>query len=133
MRALGRISRCTARHIGNRKTLSMPMNSPFASKTGAAVRTQAASRAVLGVLALAVLIPALAHAEALRLVTGELPPYATRERPDHGIALDIVRKQNLVTLPDRPARMRLASAAESAGQPSRKRPLCVRRLPFWSG
>jgi len=68
------------------------MNSPFASKTGAAVRTQAASRAVLGVLALAGLIPALAHAEALRLVTGELPPYATRERPDHGIALDIVRK-----------------------------------------
>ncbi len=31
---------------------------------------------------------------------------------------DIVRKQNLVTLPDRPARMRLASAAESAGQPA---------------
>ena len=33
-----------------------------------------------------------AGAENLRLVTGELPPYATQERPDDGIALDIVRK-----------------------------------------
>ncbi|MBC7926764.1 MAG: DUF885 domain-containing protein [Bryobacteraceae bacterium] len=31
---------------------------------------------------------------------------------------EIVRKQSLVTLPTRPARMRLASAAESAGQPA---------------
>lgn len=28
----------------------------------------------------------------LRIVTGELPPYATEGRPDHGIALDIVRR-----------------------------------------
>ncbi len=38
------------------------------------------------------LLPTIAHAESLRLVTGELPPYATRERQDDGIALDIVRK-----------------------------------------
>ena len=31
-------------------------------------------------------------AETLRLSTGELPPYATRERADDGIALNIVRK-----------------------------------------
>ena len=37
-------------------------------------------------------IPTTAAAENLRLVTGELPPYATQERPDDGIALDIVRK-----------------------------------------
>ncbi len=37
-------------------------------------------------------VPATAAAENLRLVTGELPPYATQERPDDGIALDIVRK-----------------------------------------
>lgn len=37
-------------------------------------------------------MPVLALAENLRLVTGELPPYATQERPDSGIALDIVRK-----------------------------------------
>lgn len=30
----------------------------------------------------------------------------------------IIRRENLVTLPDRPARMRLASEAESAGQPA---------------
>jgi polar amino acid transport system substrate-binding protein len=41
---------------------------------------------VFGVAASAV------HAETLRLVTGELPPYATEERPDQGIALDIVRR-----------------------------------------
>ncbi len=35
---------------------------------------------------------AAVHAETLRLVTGELPPYATEERPDQGIALDIVRR-----------------------------------------
>lgn len=37
-------------------------------------------------------LPAGARAESLRLVTGELPPYATQERTDDGIALDIVRK-----------------------------------------
>jgi uncharacterized protein (DUF885 family) len=31
---------------------------------------------------------------------------------------DIIRKQNLVTLPDRPARIRIASAAETAQQPA---------------
>ncbi|MBC7919082.1 MAG: transporter substrate-binding domain-containing protein, partial [Rhodoferax sp.] len=31
-------------------------------------------------------------AETLRLSTGELPPYATEQRPDQGIALDIVRR-----------------------------------------
>jgi polar amino acid transport system substrate-binding protein len=36
---------------------------------------------------------AAAHAQqALRLTTGELPPYATEQRPDQGIALDIVRR-----------------------------------------
>lgn len=35
---------------------------------------------------------ATAKAQTLRLVTGELPPYATQERPDQGIALDIVRR-----------------------------------------
>ena len=33
-----------------------------------------------------------AAAQVLRLATGELPPYATQERPDQGIALDIVRR-----------------------------------------
>jgi polar amino acid transport system substrate-binding protein len=37
-------------------------------------------------------VPLPVQAEHLRLVTGELPPYATRERSDEGIALDIVRK-----------------------------------------
>lgn len=31
-------------------------------------------------------------AEELRLISGELPPYATQERPDQGIALSIVRQ-----------------------------------------
>jgi polar amino acid transport system substrate-binding protein len=31
-------------------------------------------------------------AESLRIVTGELPPYATESRADHGIALEIVRR-----------------------------------------
>jgi len=35
---------------------------------------------------------ASAAAQVLRLATGELPPYATQERPDQGIALDIVRR-----------------------------------------
>lgn len=35
---------------------------------------------------------AVGAAETLRLSTGELPPYATREREDGGMALDIVRK-----------------------------------------
>ncbi len=34
---------------------------------------------------------AMAHGPTLRLATGELPPYATQERPDQGIALDLVR------------------------------------------
>lgn len=33
-----------------------------------------------------------ARAETLRLVSGELPPYASEHEPDQGIALDIVRK-----------------------------------------
>jgi polar amino acid transport system substrate-binding protein len=33
-----------------------------------------------------------ATAQVLRVATGELPPYATQERPDQGIALDIVRR-----------------------------------------
>lgn len=37
-------------------------------------------------------LPLHVQAENLRLVTGELPPYATQERTDQGIALDIVRK-----------------------------------------
>lgn len=45
--------------------------------------------AVLLVLACAC---APAAAQVLRLATGELPPYATQERPDQGIALDIVRR-----------------------------------------
>lgn len=44
---------------------------------------------IAGVLGL---LPALAQSQTLRLVTGELPPYATQERPDSGIALDVVRK-----------------------------------------
>ncbi len=32
------------------------------------------------------------HAQTLRLATGELPPYASEQLPDQGIALDIVRK-----------------------------------------
>ena len=31
-------------------------------------------------------------AETVRLATGELPPYATEQRPDQGIALDIIRR-----------------------------------------
>lgn len=37
-------------------------------------------------------LPGAVRAENLRLVTGELPPYATQERSDDGIALNIVRK-----------------------------------------
>ena len=37
-------------------------------------------------------VPLSVHAEALRLATGELPPYATQDRPDQGMALEIVRK-----------------------------------------
>ena len=37
-------------------------------------------------------LPLHVQAENLRLVTGELPPYATQERTDQGIALDIVRR-----------------------------------------
>lgn len=37
-------------------------------------------------------LPAFVCAGNLRLVTGELPPYATQERADDGIALDIVRR-----------------------------------------
>lgn len=32
------------------------------------------------------------HAQDLRLVTGELPPYATQDRSDQGISLDVVRQ-----------------------------------------
>lgn len=44
------------------------------------------------VLVFCLALPVLAVAENMRLVTGELPPYATQERVDEGIALDIVRK-----------------------------------------
>ena len=33
-----------------------------------------------------------ASAQTMRLATGELPPYATEQRPDQGIALEIVRR-----------------------------------------
>lgn len=33
-----------------------------------------------------------ANAQPLKIATGELPPYSTQERPDQGLALDIVRK-----------------------------------------
>jgi len=36
-----------------------------------------------------------AAAEVLRLATGQFAPYATQERPDQGIALDIVRRATL--------------------------------------
>ncbi|MFN4238792.1 MAG: substrate-binding periplasmic protein [Vogesella sp.] len=42
-------------------------------------------------LLLLLLLP-LAHGQALRIATGELPPYATQERPDQGVALQIVRR-----------------------------------------
>lgn len=50
----------------------------------------AALAALVGVSLAA--LSSMAHAEALRLATGELPPYATQDRPDQGIALEIVRK-----------------------------------------
>jgi len=43
-------------------------------------------------LALFAACPTVYAAEKIRLATGELPPYATQERSDEGIALDIVRK-----------------------------------------
>lgn len=55
------------------------------------VRSRLLRRSTFVTLAVACM-PVLALAENLRLVTGELPPYATQERPDSGIALDIVRK-----------------------------------------
>lgn len=42
-------------------------------------------------LCLLLLLPC-AHGLALRIATGELPPYATQERPDQGMALQIVRR-----------------------------------------
>jgi len=36
-------------------------------------------------------------AETLRLATGELPPYASVQYPDQGIALDIVRRAFAIT------------------------------------
>jgi polar amino acid transport system substrate-binding protein len=42
-------------------------------------------------LCLLLLLPC-AHGLALRIATGELPPYATQERPDQGVALQIVRR-----------------------------------------
>lgn len=42
-------------------------------------------------LLLLLLMP-FAHGQALRIATGELPPYATAERPDQGVALQIVRR-----------------------------------------
>ncbi len=47
---------------------------------------------IVGALVLFSGLSAVAWAEDLRLVTGELPPYATHERADDGIALHIVRK-----------------------------------------
>lgn len=49
------------------------------------------TRRVLVLVALAA-TPWVFAAETIRLATGELPPYATQERSDEGIALDIVRK-----------------------------------------
>lgn len=45
-----------------------------------------------GLLAALLLLGAPARAAALRIATGELPPYATQTRPDLGIALHIVRR-----------------------------------------
>jgi polar amino acid transport system substrate-binding protein len=45
----------------------------------------------LCVLLLLLLLP-LAQGHALRIATGELPPYATQERGDQGVALQIVRQ-----------------------------------------
>lgn len=45
-----------------------------------------------GVALWSVVMGAHAQQQTLRLATGELPPYATEQRPDQGIALDIVRK-----------------------------------------
>lgn len=42
-------------------------------------------------LCLLLLLPC-AHGLALRIATGELPPYATQERPDQGVALQIVHR-----------------------------------------
>lgn len=47
---------------------------------------------LVGLVAAGVGMSVQAQAENLRLVTGELPPYATQERSDDGIALDIVRR-----------------------------------------
>jgi polar amino acid transport system substrate-binding protein len=48
--------------------------------------------AKLVVLAFCTLAGAGLPAETLRLATGELPPYASEQLPDQGIALDIIRK-----------------------------------------
>lgn len=48
-------------------------------------------------LVMGVLFSLGSQAESPRLVTGELPPYATRERPDDGVALDIVRRASIRT------------------------------------
>ncbi len=53
-------------------------------------RLRQVAAALLGCGALAGFAPA--HAEDLRLVTGELPPYATQDRPDEGISLNAVRQ-----------------------------------------
>jgi len=46
----------------------------------------------LALVASVVLAAAGVQAGTLRIATGEWPPYATQERPDQGIALDIVRR-----------------------------------------
>ncbi|ARV19032.1 hypothetical protein AEP_02104 [Curvibacter sp. AEP1-3] len=52
-----------------------------------------AFRTLMGAALLALALACVsATAQVLRLATGELPPYATQERPDQGIALDIVRR-----------------------------------------
>lgn len=47
---------------------------------------------VVALLCALVMPSALAQMQTLRIVTGELPPYATEGRPDQGIALDVVRR-----------------------------------------
>ncbi|MDC7717745.1 transporter substrate-binding domain-containing protein [Vogesella sp. DC21W] len=44
------------------------------------------------VLSCLLLLLPCAHGLALRIATGELPPYATQARPDQGVALQIVRR-----------------------------------------
>lgn len=59
---------------------------------GRGLGTLRAGLSLLGLLLLMASGPAAAAAAALRIATGELPPYATQSRSDQGIALEIVRR-----------------------------------------